>query len=247
MISPTVPTAGPFQHSEPHAAYAQWVQITGLDDTTPSWELVWDAFGAHGLVEDGHIRQRKEDLADPELVPGDSVNARRVRVALLAGARYAASIAQPEGLPAPEAPGSGPYPIGPVLSVEIALALLHDHLPPAFLQQPVLEAAEQLVGKMTAMGCAVYGKASYALAHEITAARAPADDGEGAAEAAVWPMLIETILTQAIHDEVFAEHILVVLNESHAPLRFALLPRKHWLMYHLPPTSGAATTEESQG
>jgi len=235
MISPTVPLTGPFPHPELHAAYTQWLQITGLDDTTPQWHEVWRAFAAHGLVTDSRIQQRKEDEADPELVPGDSINARRVRIALLAGARYAASLTPPEGAPqAPEEPGTESYSIGPVLSLEIALALLHDHLSAEFLQQPVPAAAEQLVETMTVMDCAVYGKASYALAHEITAARRPPNTGDGAAEPAVWPELVETILTQAVHDEVFAEHILVVLNETRAPVRFALLPRKHWLIYHLP-------------
>jgi len=201
---------------------------------------VWEALAHRGLVEDSHIRQRPEDLADPELVPGDTINARIVQVALLAGARYAESITEPESDPAPEPDDAGRYRIRPVLGVEIALALLYEYLPETFLQQPVSEAAAQLAEQMAIVVCGVYGKASDALADQITAARTPAD-ADADAEVSAWPPLIETILGQATHDEVFAEHIFVVLNKTSAPLRFALLPRKHWLIYQLPTT---ATTEE---
>jgi hypothetical protein len=240
MTSPAT-HGGPFRHAEPHAAYQQWVQITGLDHTTPQWSAVRRALDRYRLVEGDQIRQRPEDLADPELNPATSVNSRLVQVSLLAGARYAAaavSAGQPAPLPrdadVPD-PVDRRYPIDPVLGVEIALRFLHEHLPPDFSQQPVADAAAQLTERMATQVCGVFGNAGDALLSEITAARREKRDSAG--QVAVWPPLVEAILSEAIVDEVFAEHILVVLPRFGVPVGAVLLPRGHWLVYHPQPES----------
>lgn len=252
----TMTTTRPFRHDEPQAAYQHWVDITGLDTGTPQWQSVWQALRERDLVGEGGLRMREQDLADPELVPGRSVNSRIVQMALTAAARYPQAVLNPPTpaddeeprWPAEQTPGADP--MDPVLGVEIALTLIFDHLP-RFLEPAVEQATNLLLDEMTARVVGVFPDASTALAALIEQTRRdqqPTKKDQKATPPLLqeWPPLVETILTQATKDEIFAEHIFVTTKATGAAhLSYAILPRSHWLILHTGPLSQPSREESA--
>jgi hypothetical protein len=70
---------------ETHAAYERWCEITKLDESSAQWVKVWDVLDEAGLVECDRCPQRSL-FDDPGVSLGATPGARRLQLALLAGA-----------------------------------------------------------------------------------------------------------------------------------------------------------------
>lgn len=246
-----------FGHPEVGAAYRQWSGATGHDDPV----AVWTTLAHYGLVDvDDLVPDWPADTAAVATLGAQARehDARIAQVVLAAGAAFADAVIQSRALAdnhGRHEPTLG-HRISPILTVEIALAMLHPgHHDPAakpstaevtevtwfdaerawaqsVVHQPVAQAARRLADRMTESVIGVFDDAATALRHQLSLCPTPGG-------APSWPPLIDTILGQVLLDPVVTESVFVKLGQDNTGLGYAHLPRGHWLLYRTTPLPDA--------
>lgn len=77
-----------FTLPETHAAYTRWCEITKLDETGDEWAEVYFTLEEAGLVQHDTCPQRSL-FDDPDVPLGQTPGARKLQVAMVAGAYFA--------------------------------------------------------------------------------------------------------------------------------------------------------------
>jgi hypothetical protein len=204
----------PSLRSHERAVLQPWFDLTGLDEQSAEWRSVWaglvkaELAGEHGLT--------LWPVAGASQPRTDTVATQTVRLALVVGAHY--------GTACPE--------VGPGGAVALVLELLYrdpDVLTVA-LNCPPKDGVQHILAVLAQRVTGVFADAPSALSSQIDALRANVVAGErplaGDGEA-----LVNLVLDEAVKDEVFAEHVLLQMNNANpSPLDVVLLPGGQWVV-----------------
>lgn len=201
---------------------APWFEQSELDENSPEWAAAWAALVSAELAgERGLILW---PTATEDCLASETRAAQTVQAAVGAGALYARHNS--------DSAGSRTVEMNAGLGVEVILALLHKY--PTLVEQMLDAKRDQRVDfLLTAASARVVGVFADARA-ALTALLAAAyqqtrrtDDSS----ARPWPHVVNVVLTEAVRDDVFAEHVIVRLSEARVDaLDYALLPSGNWLI-----------------
>lgn len=216
------PAHAPSLSEKDRSVVQPWFDQSGLDIASPEWRAVWRALVSAGFAA------RQELLLWPttaeDYVSDETRAAQTVKIAVTAGALYA-KLDQGSRWPTV-------VPMGPGLGVEIILALFHKY--PALVAQALAAPPEHRVDTVLAAASAqavgVFPDARAALAALL--ANPPVDHRRSDETVPLGTSAVEDlVLTEATRDDVFAEHVIMRLAETHVDgLDYVLLPSATWFI-----------------
>lgn len=199
-----------------------WFDLSGLAAASSEWSLVWQALVSAGFATRQELVLWSTTTED--CLSDETRAAQTVKLALTAGALYARTGH------APQWPTAVPMNAG--LGVEIVLGLFHkypDLIAQALATPPEIR-VQHLIAAVSTQVVGVFPNACAALAALLT--RPPANLRRAEETVPLGASAIEDlVLTEAIRDDVFAEHVIMRLAQSHLDgLDYVLLPSATWFI-----------------
>lgn len=224
-------------NDDDRSTLAGWFAASGKDETSEDWAAAWSALvhaklaGDHGLIRWPTSQDGQDE--DPE----DVFAAHKATLAVQAGAQFAQ--VNVTGKHAKDPPAEGGLQVGPGLAVGVVLAVLDRHK--GFRRHLVSTPAEQrvlqAVTELHRLLVGVFEDACTALSALVGDARVNAARQMGAAALTSfpWPVIVDLVVREATKDVVFAEHLLLQLNQDKAAdIGCVLLPSGEWVIMRNP-------------